>query len=544
MLKITITETAADCRVKLEGKLAGPWVQELERCLAAAPPRCCDRPVIVDLADVDFVDQNGKRLLERMHHSGVILRADTLTMRPLIAELTGGEPARSTTNVLRAIGWLVLAFAAAPNLRAADPPEQESLTLAEAVKLALGRHPDVQKAQASADILKGKIREVRAQALPDVAIEASFLRLRDPSLLNASGLDKFPPELRNALVPSGVNLFDYHIAASQPLYTAGRVGTALRLASVEAEGALAEIDRAEQDLSLNVVRAYYDLMWAERFREQVADTQRQKRLHADMARVQFRNGVATEVDVLRSEVNVANGEPDLVRAQNAIRQARALLNFYLVRPNDFPTHVSGEFTDTAPEETDLDTLMRQAQRHRPELARLRIAERSARTQVDLARATDRMKVDFTSTYGIMSRLTSNLGNGEFARWTLGFNFRLPVFDGFKRSALIYQANAVERQARLERERTEQQVRLALQQALDDLTAARETMNAAQANIRQAEKVLSMMQNNYKYGAATTLDIVDAQTSVLVARTNLLRGAHDYAVARASLRWAEGLRPWE
>ena len=68
--------------------------------------------------------------------------------------------------------------------------------------------------------------------------------------------------------------------------------------------------------------------------------------------------------------------------------------------------------------------------------------------------------------------------------------------------------------------------------------------AAKANVGQAEKVLSMMQNNYKWGAATTLDILDSQTALSQARSNLLRGLHDYAVARANLRWAMGLTPWE
>lgn len=54
----------------------------------------------------------------------------------------------------------------------------------------------------------------------------------------------------------------------------------------------------------------------------------------------------------------------------------------------------------------------------------------------------------------------------------------------------------------------------------------------------------MMQDNYKYGAATTLDILDSQAAVSVARTDLLRGLHDYCVARANLRWAVGQTPWE
>ncbi len=422
--------------------------------------------------------------------------------------------------------------------------EAETVTLAEAVKIALARHPDVEKAKAAADVLKGRIREVRAQALPDISINGGGLRMRDPSFLNSSSLDKFPKELIDALDPVGSNIFTYSITLRQPIYTAGKVGTALRLASVEAEGSLADIDRAEQDLAVEVCRAYYGLLWAEKFRDNVLETQNQRRQHADMARKRYENGVATEVDVLRSDVAVANGEPEIVRADNAVRQARALLNYYLVRPIDFPTKVAGTFEEQPWENTDIETLTQEAYRSRPELARLRIAERSAGVMLDLARSESRFRADFTSEYGIMSRLPKNLLNSNFVRWTFGANFTLPVFDGFRRSGMVSQAVANQRAARLERQKVEQQVRLAIQQALDELNASRETVSATRANIRQAERVLEMTQANYRAGAATTLDIVDAQTALSVARTNLLRGLHDYSVARANLRWATGRTPWE
>jgi len=254
--------------------------------------------------------------------------------------------------------------------------------------------------------------------------------------------------------------------------------------------------------------------------------------------------VATEVDALRSEVQVANSQAEVVQANNAVRQARALLNHYLLRPIDFPTKALGEFIEKPPESTDVAALAMEAERRRPELMRLRIAERSAEAQVQLARAESRLKLDFTGGYGVTSRLPENLVNRDFVRWNVGVNMTLPVFDGFKRSGMVWQATAYRRQARLEREKVAQRVRLDLRQALDDLAAAKETVIAARANVQQAEKVLSMMQNNYKYGAATTLDIVDAQTALAVARSNLLRGLHDHSVARATMRHAMGLTPWE
>lgn len=439
--------------------------------------------------------------------------------------------------------WFI-AFITAAAGAAAPEPVEPALTVGEAVRIALERHPDIGKAKAAADVLKGRIRQVRSDALPNISINTTALRLRDPSFLNASGFDKMPKEFIDNLVPEGTNLFDYRITVKQPLYTAGKVGTALRLASIEREGALTDIDRAEQDLALDVVKAYYGLLWAERYELLVAETQRQKEMHAQMARARFENGVATEVDVLRSEVAVENGKPDLVRARNAIRQTRARLNYLLVRPIDQATRVDGEFEEKPWEMWQLDDLAAEAVRRRPELHRLRIAERSAATQVDLARAESKMRADFAANYGIMSRLTTNLINEKFARWDFSVNLTLPVFDGFRRSGMVWQATAAQRAARLEREKVEQQVRLSLQQGLDELSAARETIAAARANIRQAERVLEMTQSNYKYGAATTLDIVDAQTALSVARTNLLRGLHDYSVARANLRWAMGDTPWE
>ena len=440
--------------------------------------------------------------------------------------------------------YLILAVSLCLTAVAQTAPDKESVTLEEAVRLALGRYPDVAKARAAADGLKGKIREVRAQALPDVKITGGGNRSRDPSFLNSSGIDKFPPEFLSAIQPVPVNVFDYSISLKQPLYTAGKVGTALKIASIESEGALLDVDRSEQDLALEVVRAAYGLMWAERYKELVTETREQRKLHAEMARTRFQNGVATEVDALRSEVALANIAPEVVRADNAIRQARAQLNFYLVRPLDFPTRISNGFQEQPWDQWDLEALAQQALRSRPELLRLRVAERSAEAQLQLAKAESRMSADLSSAYGIVARFPKNLLNERYARWSVGVNFTLPVFDGFRRSGLVTQATANQRATRLEREKVEQQVRLGLQQALDEIKAANETVTAAQATISQAEKVLAMMQNNYKYGAATTLDIVDAQTALSEARTNLLSGMHAYSVARANLLWNAGRNPWE
>ncbi len=84
--------------------------------------------------------------------------------------------------------------------------------------------------------------------------------------------------------------------------------------------------------------------------------------------------------MLRSEVAVANGLPDVTRAQNAIKQARALLNFYLVRPIDAPITLQGDFEEKPWETWDLEELAREGLRPRPEVIRCESRTRSSRSR--------------------------------------------------------------------------------------------------------------------------------------------------------------------
>lgn len=423
-----------------------------------------------------------------------------------------------------------------------ETAEPAALTLEQAVALAMERNQEVLIAHALGEALKGKIREVRADALPFLSLNGSALRWRDPSFLNTSSFDEIPAEFRAGLTPRGANLFDYNLSIKQPLYTSGKVGTALKLASLESEGTSVDRARVEQDVRLRVVRAFYDLILAGRMLDVSRETVVQREEHVKMARARHEAGVATEVDVLRSQVSLANAQPELIRAENEVRRARAALNNLLVRPIDYPTVALGELRFVEAPDAALDQIVRHALDRRPELQRLRINELEADAQKKLANAENRLRLDFDGQYGFSARQPANLGNHTFTRWMFTLNVGLPLFDGGRRSGLVQQAVAARRVARLLRAEAENNIRLEIRKAVDELERARKTVAAARLNVREAERVLTMMQDNYRYGAATTLDVTDSQTALSVARTNLLRGLYDHTLARAELRWEMGLDP--
>jgi hypothetical protein len=70
MLRITIHNQEAETKFVVEGRLAGPWVAELERCWQSAISAQPCSPILVDLTAVSYVDVEGKELLTRMRRNG------------------------------------------------------------------------------------------------------------------------------------------------------------------------------------------------------------------------------------------------------------------------------------------------------------------------------------------------------------------------------------------------------------------------------------------------------------------------------------------
>lgn len=86
MLRITIHNEAAATRLIVEGKLAGPCVEELKKCWQAVLATEA-RSIQVHLTDVFFVDDLGRELLAAMHRQGVNLVANGLMTQAIVKEI-------------------------------------------------------------------------------------------------------------------------------------------------------------------------------------------------------------------------------------------------------------------------------------------------------------------------------------------------------------------------------------------------------------------------------------------------------------------------
>jgi len=413
------------------------------------------------------------------------------------------------------------------------------LTLGEAVRLALERHPEIHIAQEEETELKGRITEIRSSAFPQVSFTGYGLRLRDPSILNSSSFDDVPQEFRDALVPRANNMFDLGVSVKQPLYTAGKIGTALDLAKVSLEEQKTRTQSVRQQLTFDVFQAFHELLLTKANRYVVIETKSLREKHLEQARSRFENGVATEVDVLRSEVNVANIEPEIIRSDNRVQYARSKLNNLIVINLETPTIVAGELEYKKWQVENLQTVQDLAIDQRLALISLRQQLQQARLTVSLANAENRLSVDLEGKAGYTVREPKNFFDNDYSRWSIAVNFNLPLYDSGRKAGLVVQASSRVRAMEHLLKKMENDVLLEVKEAFDAMQSSEKTIAAAQLSVQQAERVFEMMESNYRYGAATTLDVMDSQNALVVARNARIAAIYNYEMAKARVRLASG-----
>ncbi len=85
MLRITVEEQHGWATIHLEGRLCGPWVEEVRRCWWGT--LACPEHVVIDLEWITSMDETGRALLAEMHHAGTQLHGRGLLTNYILEKI-------------------------------------------------------------------------------------------------------------------------------------------------------------------------------------------------------------------------------------------------------------------------------------------------------------------------------------------------------------------------------------------------------------------------------------------------------------------------
>jgi len=421
---------------------------------------------------------------------------------------------------------------AQPPAASAEPAADErpalsgTLILSDAIQLALRQNKDLLAAVEEKEIAAGKIQASYGQVLPTVALQATGARADTGSVGGAPDPDPFER------YSAGLRLV-------QPVFRGGAIQAALRAARLYDFWSDEFIRNQTQLLIQKTASAFYAVLLAERL-ESAA------RAAVESADTQLRNtqdraaqGVAARYDVLRAEVELANARAELIQAQNRVRLARLSLFQLMGVREDAPVTLAGELRLT-PGRPTLETLLRKAWEHRPDLNQ---ADLLVRLQQESVRAAKGNRFPMISAFAQRNEVRldhDRPGSGEWTPdWSVGLQVDWVLFDGLTREGRIAEEEAILRRRRRERESAEEKVWLELSQGLASLEHAERVVETQTVNLQRAREALALADAGYREGVTTAAELAQARAALLKTEALYAEALYSHTVARLGLRRAVG-----
>ena len=448
-----------------------------------------------------------------------------------------------------------------------------ALSLPQALARSIELSDEVKLARAQVDIAKAQVKDVRAGALPQINANLGYTRTF-ASQFDTGGFElpdslKFEPDSTKSLeervkyledkaeiaglggigllfgnLPFGqANQYVATISGSQLLFSGGRTGAALAVAKNFREAAEMQLTEQMADIELAVRSAYYRTLFAtelERISE-AAVLQAEKFLEQE--RLRERTGAASELDVLRAEVALANLRPQAVSARNSAENTaldlKRLLNIPATQPIKLTTPLD------VPAAADLAQRAAATNEVLMQRASIAAAERNVRMRelaVRIAKGAYLPEIRVGMNYGRTAFPTSTFnfsGVDWRADWNATLGVQIPIFDGLRRGAQVDLAQVQLNQAQLQLAQLREGVQLQYQQAAGERQRAATTIVAREQTVTQAQRVYDLTVLRYDRGLATQLEVSDARLALLQARTNLAQALSDYYVAEATVTRALG-----
>ena len=446
----------------------------------------------------------------------------------------------------------IFASLAAESVTAAD--SSVILTLDQCIEIALSQNPTIHVADMEIDRLDLSRKETIGQLLPNISFTGMYNRMiaKQVAYMN---MDNFPgfgdlggdtdlPESSessskkkndNGIKMGLDNSYQLGFSASLPLI-APQLWKAIDISDTQILQSIEEARSSRLSLVAQIKNAYYTLMLARDSRQVIMQNLDMARFTATLYQKKFEVGTASRFEVLRANVAVANIEPELTRSELSIKQARLQLLLLMG---------IGQYIDIDPVGSlaDIDVQRIQA---------------SISPTFDLSGNTDLRKLDLntqllnntlkvqqmawyptlalTASYNWTSSSDGNpLRNFRWNPYSVvGLTLSVPIYQGGMRYNRIKQAKIQVDEMKWQRENLVNAVNTQVNVAYDNINLNLKQIASCGETVNQASVAHEIVAQSFEIGAATYLDLRDAELSLTTARLSKVQAIYDYIIATINL----------
>lgn len=422
--------------------------------------------------------------------------------------------------------------------------ETVELNLQDAMERAFNTNPAISIAGYERDSARASYNAARNSRW--IAISGSHKTSRsgnDDNSYQAKGfyLNQRTGAIEEVTVPQnlGKGIHNAHantLTATLPIYNGGKISGAIKQAKAGYLISEQGVQKAYNDMRSTVTNGYFDMLQADNMQQLGRESVERLADHLKNVEAQYEVGVVAKVDVLRSQVELANAKQSLIKAENAYQIAEANLNKIVGLPMDTQLKLDNILVYT-PYENDMQYCLDYAAKHRPELEQAKQQVEAAKGALRVAISGHMPQINASAS---QSWSDSNWPGDENGNWVVGVSVNMNIFDSGVTVSKIHGAEADLAKAHESYRDTVDLVNLDVRSNYLNMREAEKRIDTTKLAVSQAEEDYRIAQLRYMNGVGTNTDVLDAQVALTDAKTNYLQAMYDYNTCKTNLETAIGV----
>ena len=326
------------------------------------------------------------------------------------------------------------------------------------------------------------------------------------------------------------------LTASLPIFTGGKLSGTIKQAKANYQYNEVGVQRTYNEMRSTVTDGYFNMLQADNIQKLSAESVTRLEDHLKNVQAQYDVGVVAKVDVLRSQVELANAKQTLIQAENSYQVAEANMNKIVGLPMDTNLKLDNLLVYNAYDK-NMDDCLAYAAEHRPELMQAKYGVDAAKGALMVARSGHMPQVAASAT---QQWSDSNWPGDEDGKWGVGVNVSLNVFDTGVTLSKIHGAEADLKKAEETYRNTVDSVNLDVRSNYLGLREAEKRIGTTKLAVEQADEDYRIAQLRYMSGVGTNTDVLDAQVALTQAKTNYTQALYDYNTSKTALETSIGV----
>ena len=409
---------------------------------------------------------------------------------------------------------------------------QQPWTLRQCIDYALEHNIQVKQQDVSRMQRELDVNTAKNSRLPDLSASAS------ENFSFGRGLTA-----QNTYTNTNTSSTSFGLNTSVPLFTGYRIPRTLELQKLNLEAATADLEKAKNDISMQVAQAYVQIL----YNMELCDVAKRQisidSMHVHRLTEMMRNGKASGTEVAQQEAALAQSRLTATQADNDYRLSLLTLSqlLELSSPESFMISRDVAVPEILPS-MDLispDAIYQEALMIKPEIQAEQYRLEGTLKSIDIAKSAKLPNVSLQAGLGSNYYKTSGYPsdgffkqlNNNFSQY-IGLSLSVPIFNRYETRNNIKSAQLNRYNQQLQLDNVKKGLYKEIQQAYYNAVAAQAKYESSAEAKRSQDEAFRLMSAKYEYGKANITEFNEAKNNLMKAESDLVRAKYEYLYQRA------------